>query len=181
MRIAAARMEVASTATIGPMLQPVAPRFRPFVAAMACIVAALAGCASAPPDTQPTAPMAASASTTAPIPVTPSVAAPLAKDRQVAPTPEHDFAAWVSRFAATARAAGIDEATLHRAFDNIHYLPQVVELDRSQPEFSRTVWDYLDVAVSPLRVARGMDKLLQVRVEADAATARYGVIGRAHV
>lgn len=96
-------------------------------------------------------------------------------DGQAAPTPEHGFMAWISRFTATARAAGIDEATLHMAFDSIHYLPQVVELDRSQPEFSRTVWDYLDVAVSPQRVARGMDKMLQVRAEADAATARYGV------
>ena len=57
----------------------------------------------------------------------------------------------------------------------MHYLPRVVELDRAQPEFTRTVWDYLDSAVSPQRVARGQDKLLQVRDEADAAAARYGV------
>jgi lytic murein transglycosylase len=51
----------------------------------------------------------------------------------------------------------------------------VVELDRAQPECTRTVWDYLDRAVPPQRVALGQDKLLQVRVEADAAAARYGV------
>jgi membrane-bound lytic murein transglycosylase B len=78
-------------------------------------------------------------------------------------------------FRATARAAGIDEATLRVAFSDAHYLPRVVELDRTQPEFNRAVWDYLDSAVSPQRVALGQDKLSQFRVEADAATARYGV------
>ncbi len=61
------------------------------------------------------------------------------------------------------------------AFDDVHYLPRVVDLDRSQPEFTRTVWDYLDSAVSPQRVAKGQARLLQVRSEADAASARYGV------
>ena len=88
---------------------------------------------------------------------------------------QQDFARWVASFLATARAAGIGEATLRSAFDDVHYLPRVVELDRAQPEFTRAVWDYLDSAVSPQRVALGQDKLLQVRLEADAATARYGV------
>ena len=85
------------------------------------------------------------------------------------------FADWVMAFRATARAAGIDEETLRVAFADVHYLPRVVELDRAQPEFLRTVWGYLDSAVSPQRVARGQEKLLQFRVEADAAAARYGV------
>ena len=78
-------------------------------------------------------------------------------------------------FRASMQAAGIDEATLRVAFDDVHYLPRVVELDRAQPEFTRTVWDYLDSAVTPQRVALGQDKLLQVRGQADAAAARYGV------
>jgi membrane-bound lytic murein transglycosylase B len=60
-----------------------------------------------------------------------------------------------------ATLAMADEATLHVAFDDVQYLPRVVELDRSQPEFTRTVWDYLDTAVSAQRVALGQDKLLQ--------------------
>ena len=88
---------------------------------------------------------------------------------------QQDFARWVLGFSAAARAAGISDATLHNALDDVHYLARVVELDRAQPEFTRTVWDYLDSAVSPRRVALGQDKLLQVRAEADAAAARYGV------
>jgi lytic murein transglycosylase len=73
------------------------------------------------------------------------------------------------------QAQGIDEATLRAAFDDVHYLPRVVELDRAQPEFTRTIWDYLDLAVTPQRIARGQDKLQQVRDAGDAAAARYGV------
>lgn len=88
---------------------------------------------------------------------------------------QHGFSQWVARFRASARAAGIGEATLRDAFDAIAYLPRVVELDRAQPEFTRTVWDYLDTAVSPQRIALGLQRLQQVRNEADAAAARYGV------
>ena len=64
---------------------------------------------------------------------------------------------------------------MRAAFDDVHYLPRVVELDRAQPEFTRPVWDYLDSAVSAQRVARGQDKLLQVRDTVDATAARFGV------
>ena len=62
---------------------------------------------------------------------------------------QQGFAHWVTSFRDSAHSAGIDEATLRIAFDDIHYLPRVVELDRAQPEFTRTVWDYLDSAVTP--------------------------------
>lgn len=85
------------------------------------------------------------------------------------------FASWIAAFRAEARAAGIGEATLRAAFDDVQYLPRVVELDRAQPEFVRPVWDYLDTAVSATRVARGQEKLQQVREAADRAAARHGV------
>lgn len=90
---------------------------------------------------------------------------------------EHDqkFARWVAELRATARAAGINEATLHSAFDTVRFLPRVIELDRMQPEFTRNVWDYLDTAVSALRISRGQEKLLQLRPQLDAVVARYGV------
>ncbi len=78
-------------------------------------------------------------------------------------------------FQRDARAQGISTATLERAFSGVQYLPEVVERDRSQAEFTRTVWAYLDTAVSPGRIARGQDRLNEVRQLADAATARYGV------
>lgn len=85
------------------------------------------------------------------------------------------FARWISDFSNSARAAGISEATLQSAFDNIRFIPRVVELDSAQPEFTRAVWDYLDSAVSAQRITRGQDMLLQARPAVDAAAARYGV------
>ena len=138
-----------------------------WLASMALAIAALAGCASAP-------------STAPPAPTPQPSATPIASAQPMqagtdAMAAQQDFARWVTGFVATARAAGINDATLHSALDEVHYLPRVVELDRAQPEFTRTVWDYLDRAVSPQRIALGQDKLLQVRAEADAAAARYGV------
>ena len=123
------------------------------------VVAALAGCGSSPPA----APPAADAATVG--------AASKAVEEAAL---QAGFDRWVMGFRADARAAGIDEATLRVAFDNVQYLPRVVELDRAQPEFTRTVWDYLDSAVSQ-RVALGQDKLVQVSSDTAAAAARFGV------
>ena len=133
-----------------------------WLAFLALAVTALAGCAPAP-SKLPQA-LAAAAATALPTQAANDAAAL-----------QQNFARWVSGFVATARAAGINDITLRNAFDDVHYLPRVVELDRAQPEFSRTVWDYLDSTVSPQRVALGQDKLLQVRAEVEAAATRYGV------
>ncbi len=119
------------------------------------IAAALAGCATPP----------------TPAPFAPPSGALAAKP----PGPALSFARWVADFRATALEAGISEVTLQAALDPVQELPQVVQLDRAQPEFNRPVWDYLDNAVSPQRVARGQTRLQQVRSQADAAAARYGV------
>lgn len=133
----------------------------------AATAALVAGCASAPPGpaSQPPGSTASQRPATAPAPAAPDAAA-LEQQR---------FAKWVADFRATARASGIREATLQSAFGSVQFLPRVIELDRAQPEFTRTVWDYLDNTVSPQRIATGQDKLQQVRAEADAAAARYGV------
>ena len=138
------------------------PQRCPWLAWTTLAVAGLAGCASAPP--------------TAPPPAPPSIVGAGAPDAAIDEAAlELGFARWVAEFRAGAQAAGIDEATLRAAFDGVGYLPRVVELDRAQPEFMRTVWDYLDSTVTPQRVARGQDKLVEVRDPADAAAARYGV------
>src|SRR5450631_4285881 len=134
----------------------------PWLAFATLAVAALAACVTQP-STEPQ------------LPAPSTISARPTEDGTDDVALQQGFARWVTNFRATARAAGIDEATLHVAFDDVHYLPRVVELDRAQPEFTRTVWDYLDSAVSSQRVALGEDKLLQVRAEVDAAAARYGV------
>lgn len=138
----------------------------------------LAGCASTPstvpaPTTPglPRAPGASAATSqaTAAPPAPGRAASAQADDRSPA------FAAWLSQFRQQALAAGIQESTLRAALDPARYLPAVVERDRSQPEFTRSVWDYLDTAVSPQRVTRGQTKRQEAAAAADAAAARYGV------
>jgi membrane-bound lytic murein transglycosylase B len=136
---------------------------------VALALAALTACAA-------TVPAPASEAAALPAPPAPAASSAPAEpviDEQAAL--RQRFAGWVAGFRASAQAVGVDEATLRRAFDDVQYLPRIVELDRAQPEFSRAVWDYLDSAVSPQRVARGQDKLQEVRSEADAAAARHGV------
>lgn len=138
-------------------------------------LAALSGCASgpAPIDSShaagPAAPAqpVSSAETGSPTP---------ANTTNTASTEER-FAQWIANFRETARAAGIDEATLHAALDGVHLRPRAVEQDRAQPEFTRALWDYLDAIISPQRIAAGQQKLLQFQAEADAASSRYGVPG----
>ena len=129
--------------------------------------AMLSGCAAQPVEATPQAtPQPAAPAPTA---AQPSQAALDLIARQSA------FADWIAAFSASARAAGIGDETLRLAFDGVQLVPRVVDLDRAQPEFTRSVWDYLDRAVSPQRVATGREKLSQFRAEADAAVARYGV------
>jgi lytic murein transglycosylase len=130
----------------------------------------LAGCAATPPAEAP-APAPSVPAVTAPVPAVapPEPAEPRADEHAQA------FARWVEAFRTSARAAGISEATLHAAFDTVRYLPQVIEADRAQPEFTRAVWDYLDSAVSATRIARGQEKLRQLRSQLAPIAARYGV------
>ena len=125
------------------------------------LIAALGGCAAAP------------SSTAQPQTAAPANAASAAEADEAAR--QQAFTRWLAALRASARTSGIDEATLRAAFDEARYLPRVIELDRAQPEFTRTVWDYLDAAVSPQRIALGRDKLAQLRNEAEAAATRYGV------
>lgn len=124
--------------------------------------------------------VALSSCTSTPLPpFDPPVTSPVSAAASAAGAEEEQlwqrFAQWVAALRDAARTAGIGEATLRDALDNVRYLPRVVELDRAQPEFTRTVWEYIDTIVSPQRVALGQERLQQVRSEADAAAARYGV------
>ncbi|MES2888125.1 MAG: lytic murein transglycosylase [Pseudomonadota bacterium] len=146
-------------------------------------LAVLVGCAAAPPAAAPSPPSSpASSLASAPVSVPPSTrpipppsSSPAAPAAAEGATTSERFARWVADFRATARQAGVDEATLRSALDEVRYLPQVVEADRAQPELLKTVWDYLDRAVTPSRVALGQKKLGEVRALAEAAATRYGV------
>jgi membrane-bound lytic murein transglycosylase B len=137
---------------------------RRWLAPALLVIVAVAGCASLP-STQPEAPAPST------VIASPSPAAAVVDEVERS----KQFARWVSGFRTSARAAGIGEATLHLAFDTVRLIPRVIASDRAQPEFTRAVWDYLDSALSAQRIARGQDKLLELRPVVDTMAARYGV------
>jgi len=65
------------------------------------------------------------------------------------------FQAWIQAFRQRAEAQGIRPATLDAAFSGVHYDADVIRRDSNQSEFTKTIWDYLDSAASPTRIANG--------------------------
>ncbi|WP_210530043.1 lytic murein transglycosylase [Rubellimicrobium arenae] len=89
------------------------------------------------------------------------------------PNPAYD--AWVASFLPRAQAAGIPDATLQAAFAQAGFIPQVIERDRNQAEFSRTLQDYLLSAVSDSRVENGQAALRSHGDQLARIEATYGV------
>ena len=90
-------------------------------------------------------------------------------------SPQSGLDQWITAFRPRALAAGIAPATLDRAFQGIRYNADVIERDRNQAEFTRTLWDYLDSAVSDRRVENGKAALVQHRRTLDRLEAIHGV------
>jgi peptidoglycan lytic transglycosylase B len=91
------------------------------------------------------------------------------------PVPNAGYQAWVASFRARAANQGISGATLDAGFRGAGYLPGVVTRDRNQTEFTRTLEDYLAIAASDERVAKGRAAFARHRATLAAVETRYGV------
>lgn len=96
-------------------------------------------------------------------------------DDDLRPTPNADYDAWVASFRQRAGGYGISDATLRAGFRGAGYLPGVVKRDRNQTEFTRTLEDYLSIAASDERVAKGRAAFARHQSTLNALEARYGV------
>lgn len=74
-----------------------------------------------------------------------------------------------------ARAQGIDQSVLERAFEGVELNDRVLERDRNQAEFSRALWDYLDTAVSATRIANGRERMAEYQTALQRIEERYQV------
>jgi lytic murein transglycosylase len=99
--------------------------------------------------------------------------------RQSAPAmktvPNPGFDAWVAGFRSRAAGQGISPATLDRAFRGAGYMPGVIERDRNQTEFTRSLEDYLAIAASDERIATGREMLRRHAALLGRIEAKYGV------
>src|SRR3981189_3975589 len=52
---------------------------------------------------------------------------------------------------------------------------RIMDLMDSQPEFTKSIWDYLDILVNDVRLAKGREILAKYKPQFDAAEKAYGV------
>lgn len=106
-----------------------------------------------------------------------SVGSPGAKkpETRLLPVPNPAFDAWVEGFRARAAGAGISAAALQTGFRGVGFLPGVIEKDRNQTEFTRSLQDYLAIAASDERVSKGRAAFAAQGGTLAEIEARYGV------
>ncbi|AZL57903.1 lytic murein transglycosylase [Tabrizicola piscis] len=102
-----------------------------------------------------------------------------APDPAPRPVPNAGWDAWVAGFKGRAAGRGISQSTMDAAFRGAGFLPDVIERDRNQTEFKRSLEDYLNIAASDERVSLGRQKFAQYGNTLRAIEGRYGV--EAHV
>lgn len=98
-----------------------------------------------------------------------------------APLPTQSFEDWRTSFRSLALAKGIDAQTFDQAFAGIEPDPAVITADRSQPEFTRPVWEYLAGALTAARIRNGQGKLAQNAEALQRIDQRYSVDAEAVV
>jgi membrane-bound lytic murein transglycosylase B len=89
---------------------------------------------------------------------------------------ENDFGAWLEDFRVEAISAGISQKTLEAALADIEEpLPRVIELDRSQPESTQTLEDYVASRVNEKRIVNGSRMLNRYPTWLGRVERKYGV------
>ena len=96
-------------------------------------------------------------------------------DENMRPRPNAGFSNWVGGYRSRALSAGVSGATFDRAFASAGYIPGVIEKDRNQAEFTKSLGDYLSTAASDTRVETGRAMLSQYSSLLSEIEARYGV------
>ncbi|MFT4151344.1 MAG: lytic murein transglycosylase [Paracoccaceae bacterium] len=99
-------------------------------------------------------------------------------DATLRAVPDAGWDAWVAGFRSRAAAQGIPSATFETAFRGAGFLPGVIEKDRNQTEFKRSLEDYLAIAASDERVSKGRTALAQYGGVLSRIEARFGVEAR---
>lgn len=142
-------------------------QLRQLIAASSLIL--LVACAEQPTAADATPlPRATTAPVASPTPV-------IAVDPNLEILPTMSFADWQASFRVQALKAGIRADIFDRAFTGVTPDMKVVKADRSQPEFTRPVWEYLDGAISDARVRKGQALLNQYAGVLQTIEQRYGV------
>lgn len=77
----------------------------------------------------------------------------------------------------SAFAAGVSQSRIDSEFSNFTFIPRVIELDRSQPEFVSTFPSYFSKRVNTWRIDTGRAKYAEHREFLKTLTDKYGIPG----
>ncbi len=105
----------------------------------------------------------------------PSAAGAQPADAAAVAAPERSFADWLNGLRSEAASRGVSAATLDATLGRARLLDEVIALDRKQPEFSQTFWQYLDKRVTAQRIERARRLLDDHRGLLEATYQRFGV------
>ena len=105
----------------------------------------------------------------------PAPVAPASPDAPPAAAREAAFLAWLDGFRGRALAEGIRPDVLDAALAGVRYDPEIVRRDRSQSEFTKTIWQYLETAVSESRIRNGRAALAEHAATLEAIERLHGV------
>lgn len=89
--------------------------------------------------------------------------------------PAVPFSKWLDGVRSEARAAGLTSAFLDSALSGLKPIKRVIELDRRQPEFTLTFWNYLNKSVNATRISRGREMLAKHKELLQKTASRFGV------
>ncbi len=94
----------------------------------------------------------------------------------VAQAPARDFQSWLTELRREAVASGVSQATVKAALpDTLRPIPRIIELDRKQPESTRTLAQYLESVVSADRKEKGRTRYLNNKKKLAEIGDKYGV------
>jgi lytic murein transglycosylase len=86
-----------------------------------------------------------------------------------------DFPRCLASLWPQAAKRGVSRATFDRATRGLEPDLQIMELLDRQPEFTKPVWEYLDILVNESRIAGGREVIARHRAVFDAVEQAYGV------
>jgi len=93
--------------------------------------------------------------------------------KTVAPSPPFDQ--WLQSLKAEAISNGVRKIIVDQALDGTRPLPRIIELDRSQPEFTLTLGSYFSKAITPKRIAKGQEMLEKHKALLRQVYEKFGV------
>ncbi len=97
---------------------------------------------------------------------------------QLARGQDTDFARCIEGLQERARTENLPAWVIDRVVPGLSHLPRVIELDRSQPEFTRTFADYISARLTPERIERGRQLRDEYSSFLDGLTRKYGIPGQ---